>query len=307
MKKIWKYLRIHLTEDFHLKHYILIALLLASFLLFNYTFDFADTYLEGLKGFRKIGAYFIFYSSIYYSTLYSYIHFYKQKKIPKNKMFWVKSIFGIFILSLDSSVPFLYPLIEKTFDPKLQLWSYKVAVNMVSFITVFTPIVIFYFLYDQNQNHLYGLKPKQFDAKPYVGMLLIMLPIIVLVSFHGSFQRQYPMYQNTNAHEFLGTGEWFTVATYEIAYAMDFVTVELLFRGFMVLGLATFLKRGAVLSMAALYCALHFGKPVGEAISSIFGGYLLGVIAYETKSIWGGVIVHIGIAWMMELVAFLQK
>jgi hypothetical protein len=67
------------------------------------------------------------------------------------------------------------------------------------------------------------------------------------------------------------------------------------------------LGRGAVLSMAVLYCTLHFGKPMGEAISSIFGGYILGVVAYETKSIWGGVIVHIGIAWMMEIIAFLQK
>jgi hypothetical protein len=33
----------------------------------------------------------------------------------------------------------------------------------------------------------------------------------------------------------------------------------------------------------------------------------LGVIAYETKSIWGGIIVHLGIAWMMEVIAFTQK
>jgi hypothetical protein len=56
-----------------------------------------------------------------------------------------------------------------------------------------------------------------------------------------------------------------------------------------------------------LYCTLHFGKPMGEAVSSVFGGYILGVVAYETRSIWGGVIVHIGIAWMMEIIAFAQK
>jgi len=51
---------------------------------------------------------------------------------------------------------------------------------------------------------------------------------------------------------------------------------------------------------------LHFGKPIGEAISSIFGGYVLGVIALNTKSIVGGSIVHIGVAWLMELFAYLQ-
>jgi hypothetical protein len=44
-----------------------------------------------------------------------------------------------------------------------------------------------------------------------------------------------------------------------------------------------------------------------KAISFVFGGYLLGVIAYETKSIWGGIIVHVGIAWMMEAIGFWQK
>jgi len=67
------------------------------------------------------------------------------------------------------------------------------------------------------------------------------------------------------------------------------------------------LGRGAVLTMVVTYCFLHFGKPLGESISSIFGGFILGVVAYETRSIWGGVILHMGIAWMMDLAAYLQK
>lgn len=73
------------------------------------------------------------------------------------------------------------------------------------------------------------------------------------------------------------------------------------------IGLAPFLGRSGVLAMAVIYCSLHFGKPAGEAISSIFGGYILGIVAYETKSVWGGVIVHVGIAWLMELIGYLQK
>ena len=82
---------------------------------------------------------------------------------------------------------------------------------------------------------------------------------------------------------------------------------EFFFRGFLVIGMISLLGRGAVLPMACVYCFLHFGKPMGEAISSIFGGYILGVVAYETRGIWGGVIVHVGIAWLMELAAFTQK
>jgi hypothetical protein len=53
--------------------------------------------------------------------------------------------------------------------------------------------------------------------------------------------------------------------------------------------------------MAAFYCTIHFGKPLGECISSYFGGMVLGVLAYRTRSILGGLIVHLGLAWMMEL------
>ena len=62
----------------------------------------------------------------------------------------------------------------------------------------------------------------------------------------------------------------------------------------------------AILPMAAFYCFYHLGKPAGEAISSIFGGYILGIFSYTTKSVWGGVIIHISIALLMEFFAFIQ-
>ena len=80
-----------------------------------------------------------------------------------------------------------------------------------------------------------------------------------------------------------------------------------MFRGFFVIGMVKIMGRHAIVPMAVIYCMLHFGKPMGEAISSIFGGYILGVIALRTQSIWGGIIVHMGISWLMELIAFIQK
>ena len=59
--------------------------------------------------------------------------------------------------------------------------------------------------------------------------------------------------------------------------------------------------------MVVCYASLHFGKPLGETIGSIFGGYILGVLALQTRSIWGGIIVHVGVAWLMDLAALLQK
>ena len=93
---------------------------------------------------------------------------------------------------------------------------------------------------------------------------------------------------------------------YEFTYGLNFVSLELFFRGAMVIGMAAIMGRHAVLPMAVTYCFLHFGKPAAECISSFFGGYLLGVIALYTRSIFGGCIVHLGIAFLMEAAAMLQ-
>jgi hypothetical protein len=101
--------------------------------------------------------------------------------------------------------------------------------------------------------------------------------------------------------------EWVVVAAYELAYGFDFISTEYFFRGFLVIGLYRYLGPQVLLPMAASYAVLHFGKPMAEAISSLFGGYILGVIAIHHRSIWGGVVVHVGLAWMMEFAGFLMR
>jgi len=73
----------------------------------------------------------------------------------------------------------------------------------------------------------------------------------------------------------------------------------------LVIGMAALLNSNAVLPMVAVYVALHFGKPVLETISAVFGGYFLGALAFQTRHIWGGVIIHMGIAVVIELLRFL--
>lgn len=306
MGSLWKYLSNHVRQDFKGTQYGLIVILLAASIFINYTFDVNDRFLDSQKGFRKYIFHFFFYAFAYYGAL-LIISFSKKIHFFKRKEFWIKSLLAITALSLDSSLPFLRGWIDWWFHPQLQYWAHKVGVNLISFFTILFPLFVFYNVYEKNRQHFYGLSAKHIDTRPYFQMLLIMIPILIAASFHASFLRQYPMYKTTSAHTFLNVPEWFMVIGYELAYGLDFITVEFLFRGFMVIGMINVLGRSAVLAMAVAYCFLHFGKPPGEAISSVVGGYILGVIAFETKSIWGGIIVHLGIAWMMEVVAFIQK
>jgi hypothetical protein len=62
----------------------------------------------------------------------------------------------------------------------------------------------------------------------------------------------------------------------------------------------------AVLPMALFYCTVHFGKPMAECVSSLFGGLLLGIIALESRSIYVGVLLHLCLAWGLEIAAALH-
>jgi hypothetical protein len=181
-----------------------------------------------------------------------------------------------------------------------------VANNFLGLIRVFIPLLCFSFLFFKSKNEWLGLNANRIELKPYFVLLAMVTPLVILASFESEFKNYYPTFQrfapnDPNADRMISGG------VYELSYAFDFINVELLFRGFFVIGLSTLIGRNAVLPMAALYCALHFGKPLGEMISSVFGGYILGVIAFSTRSIWGGIIVHIGLAWLMEIAAYVQR
>ena len=307
MRSIWKYLSGHVRQDFNWLQYGLITIFLASCIYFNYLVDFEDSFLDVQKGIWKFFCRLIFFSVAYYTTLIITCSLKNNLEVFRQRPFWIKSCLALSLLSLDTSVPFLQGWVNFMLSPQVSYWGFKVAINLISIITILLPLWIFSRFFEKKETHLYGLTYRHFDARPYFQMIAIMVPILIAASFHGSFLKTYPLYKSSTVHSFLEIPEWIPVVGYEAAYGFDFITVELLFRGFMVIGMIELLGRNSILPMAATYCFLHFGKPPGEAISSAIGGYILGVIAYETKSIWGGIIVHLGIAWGMELIAFVQK
>lgn len=136
--------------------------------------------------------------------------------------------------------------------------------------------------------------------KPYWLMLLLMVPLIGWASLQPGFLLVYPKLQQVGFIEPLTRKEWLYKLLFELSYGTDFITIELFFRGFLVLAFARYAALNAVVPMAVFYCSIHFGKPLAECVSSFFGGLLLGVIVYNTRSIAGGLTVHLGIAWMME-------
>ena len=168
---------------------------------------------------------------------------------------------------------------------------------------------------DRQVKGLYGICRGNHHVKAYMWLYLMVLPILIVTAFTPDFLSYYPIckpwYFGADTAALASEGLFglpvgINLLMLEIAYISTFFMVELVYRGAFVIGMGTAIARSAVLQMVAVYVALHFGKPVLETISAIFGGFALGALAYQSKHIWGGVIIHMGIAFAIEVIRLLQ-
>lgn len=279
-------------------------------IILNYQLDFERQYLNVYIG--KPIAYlyfFLLYGGIYYTIVLLQALLMRSRRC-RQPQFWIKSAFFIAVLAFNAGSAFHYRWLYgyDAIDPAIRTWLYYVLANAGSFFLFAVPLFVAWWIWDRKKGDgWYGLQRKGFYAGPYVILLLAMAPLIAWASFQPDFLATYPVYLSSEATgEATGLGKWGNTILFQLAYGLDFVTVELLFRGALIIGLSKLMGREVLLPMVAVYCALHFGKPMGEAISSIFGGYILGVIALYGRNIWGGAMIHIGVALGMEWAAIAQ-
>ena len=138
--------------------------------------------------------------------------------------------------------------------------------------------------------------------KHWLGYVLLTTPILLfafLVSFREDFANHYPFYKFAHF-------SWFDLIAWECIYILQFVAVEFFFRGFLVNGLRVKFGSLSVAVMCLPYLMLHFPKLWLESTGAILFGFFLGILALRSKSIWGGVGVHVAIALMMDMAALAQ-
>ncbi|MDF1763685.1 MAG: CPBP family intramembrane metalloprotease [Oleibacter sp.] len=138
--------------------------------------------------------------------------------------------------------------------------------------------------------------------KHWPGYLLLATPIIcfaIIASFGSEFSSYYPFYKHASR-------SWFDLLAWECIYILQFVAVEFFFRGFLVNGLRRLLGSLSVAVMCLPYLMLHFPKLWPESFGAILFGFFLGILALMSRSIWGGVGVHVSIALTMDFAALIQ-
>lgn len=246
------------------------------------------------EGRQYLGWWLVFLAAFSFSYVAGSIMLKKDYFRRKNFILLLIIAPAIFAWKMASNLQFEFSnhVLENSYWNQVVYWPAKLLVMVIVLLLVWK-------IFDADQP-FYGMKLKGFDARPYLLMLMIMLPLVMLASTQPDFQAMYPKLKNVLDLSEKHDQTVFKIL-YELSYGSDFIGIELFFRGFLVMAFVKFAGRDAILPMAMFYCTIHFGKPLGECISSFFGGILLGVVTFHTRTIYGGLMVHLGIAWMMEL------
>lgn len=275
--------------------FVVISLFTAVLVFCNYYFNL-DTLIRKNNSFSLK----LFYWYIVFAAAFIIPYFINglagKKDYLKNKGFYILLFAAPLIFAWKISASISVSFSEN--ETNNHFWN-QVAYWPALAIVIFLLLYFIWKLYHEDQP-LYGLKNWNMTSKPYLLMLLIMVPLITLAATQNDFLSVYPKLNSVSSDT-----EWWQKLLFELSYGSDFFTIEFFFRGFLVLAFAKWVGKDAILPMACFYCTIHFGKPLGECISSYFGGLLLGVVVYNTRSIWGGLIVHLGIAWMMEVAGYI--
>lgn len=298
MPAIFKYLQEFYQKEFKLLYFLLIIFLLGILIYLNYRHGLEARFAAGGKTkLSNFVGYYLLYLIPFAAAFFLQLLFYKNCSYYKDYWFWIILLLAPAFFSFRVNFDFHQTIIKNIWSGDAQMFWLRCLNWVVRVVVVLVPVFIIWWLKDKNNQPFYGTAALK-DVKPYLIMLLIMIPLIALASTQKDFLQMYPKAKFISQLD-LPSKKWHYIL-YEICYGFDFVSIEFFFRGFLILSLLKICGPHCIIPVACFYCTIHFGKPMGEAISSFWGGLLLGIISYNTQSIWGGLIVHLGIAWLME-------
>jgi hypothetical protein len=179
--------------------------------------------------------------------------------------------------------------------------------ELISFIggailLVIIPLLIVKFILKEKLNR-YGIGLPEKGKRTtglltYLFLVVVLAPVFYFTSKQASMQAVYPFFKNfTSVTEFL---------IYELTYFPFFITIEFIFRGYLLFGLDDihdtfvhnnreknihFIGFGLIIQMLA-YTMWHMGKPMPELWGTPVWGLCTGIMTYHLKSIWPVTLAH---------------
>jgi hypothetical protein len=302
MRALWTSAYTYYRTDFNKRYFIVLLVITLLLVYLQEQFRFAAVVSRsGNQNDHQYLINWLFYAVAFMGSLLLLIPFSADKTPFHKRALWLTASFAVSVFAFRI---YFYQhqnwLQDFNTSPEFRFWL-KCINNVIRVFTLAFPVIIFWYFVDRKTQPLYGFSTKQFKPKGYLIILLIFSAVVAIAAVQPSFQKFYPLAEKVLRAAQINENQTAYTLLFESCYGVDFVTTEFFFRGFLMLAFTKYLGKQIILPAALFYVCAHLGKPPAEAISSLFGGILLGVWAIESRSIWGGVIIHLGIAWMMEL------
>jgi hypothetical protein len=301
MKDFITYLKNYLRQ-LSLKSVFFTVLFTGVLISCNYTFGIESRIKDLKPWYLSLSSFFFFYSFVFYFT---------WGLVVPPRMATPTSRRNFLLILLAAPLYFSLKMAHWDLSPILPAWPYPWDKYALIVLQLPAKLLLLCMLLwycrkqllrdDTSIPSQFGVTIANFRAGPYFLLLACLLPLIALASTRPDFLHTYPKVKNIAFINAYTLSPWPWQLLYEISYGLDFFSIELFFRGLLVIALSRYAGEKVILPMAVFYCTIHFGKPLGECISSFFGGMILGVIAIRTRSILGGLIAHLGLAWLMEV------
>jgi membrane protease YdiL (CAAX protease family) len=129
----------------------------------------------------------------------------------------------------------------------------------------------------------------------------VMAPLLWIGSADPELMAEYPLPRLA-----YGLTPW-NPLLWELTYVVYYVGWEFAFRGVLQLGMEK--RLGPVLAMLLQLlpsALIHMRKPFGEALSAVPGAFLMGVVAWRSRSILYAILLHWAIGAMTDLFCWLR-
>jgi membrane protease YdiL (CAAX protease family) len=181
------------------------------------------------------------------------------------------------------------------------LWAYVWWSGWHYLMFLLVPMgVIRWILKDSIRSYGWQMGEAKQHWKIYAVTMVFFVLLLSWFSFHNSsFAHYYPYYH-------LAHRSWFDLLAWETIYMTQFVALEFFFRGFFLQGLRVPFGSMALPVMVIPYMMIHLPKLWPEATGAIVFGLFLGFLALRSRSIWGGVAIHVSVALTLDISGMIQ-
>lgn len=220
-----------------------------------------------------------------------------DRPLPDRRVAWVLLtailclILPIYLGSPKFADEHLRPVFAELPDRHLGPWLYWSVFKAFNYVLI--PCLCLRMLGDRVTDSGLRLHLSRRSWGLYAALLVAVVPVVVLAADSAVFLDRYPRYPHAGA-------TWSRLVLWEAAYGFQFAALEFFFRGFLLFALARSLGSAAIFVSLVPYTMIHFGKALPETLGSVIAGVVLGTLALRTRSIYGGVLLHCGVAWTMD-------